>query len=162
MIITVEEQKFLLDWIFRNEHKFIYNSAGKYRKYFPLKESEDFPILFSEIKERILEKENIFNWETDSFFGDIIMFNEPNGFIHEYINPSIEGKEHIRFDLFLSKPIHGGDPICDGELISFEERMYLKYNANRNYHASLPVIGNKPRISVSYGILIDEGSSPIG
>jgi hypothetical protein len=158
MIITKNEQKFLLDWIFKNEHRFLPNEMGKHRKYFILNEAENFPNLFLEIKQRILNKENITEWIPDPFFGDRIMYNETNGYIHEHIDPTLESKNHLRFNLFLSKPFHGGDPIYNGELIPFEERCYLKYLVNEYYHASLPVIGKKPRISISYGILIDRGA----
>jgi len=158
MIITEPEQKFLLDWIFKNECRFILNEMGKYRKYFVLNETQNFPNLFLEVKQRILDKEHITNWIPDPFFGDRIMFNEQHGYIHKHIDPTLGSKDHLRFNLFLSKPIYGGDPIYNEELVPFEERCYVKYFVNKYYHASLPVIGNKPRISVSYGILIDRGA----
>jgi len=152
-IITKEEQSTLLKWIYDNEEKFIPNKF-KYRKYFPINESE-CPTLFFEIKQRILDNEKIKKWEKDPFFGDIITFVTNNGFIHNHIDSTLPNKNHFRFNLFLSKPFLGGDPIYNNKKLNFKERCYLKYCVNKDYHSSLQVIGSKPRIAISYGISVD-------
>jgi hypothetical protein len=155
-IITKEEQQEFLNWIFSNEDKFLPNYAGPYRKFITLdkiNESEK-PKLFFEVKNRILKKENILEWEQDPLFGDIVTWNTTKGFIHEHLDESLPGREHFRFNLFLSKPEKGGDPILMGEKLNFEERQYIKYHVNKQKHKSLPVEGDKPRIAISYGISI--------
>lgn len=161
-IITKEEQQFLLDWIFSNEDKFKSNIAGTNRKSIGLDELKisEKPKLIYTIKNRILLKENIYIWEQDSFFGDIVTCNTEGGFIHQHTDPTLPNREHIRFNLFLSKPKKGGDPILMDQILSFEERQYIRYHVNKQHHRSLPVEGNKPRIAISYGISIpsDPGS----
>lgn len=154
-IITRKEQQFLLDWIFKNEDKFLANYAGSHRKFLILHKIENVPELFYEIKRRILEKEKIIEWKIDPFFGDMITFNTTGGFIHNHKDEAELNKEHIRFNLFLSKPKKGGDPILMGKKLHFEEREYIKYYVNKQWHGSLPVQGNKPRIAISYGISVD-------
>ena len=78
-IITEEERVFLLDWIFENENCFQFKNPGIYRKFLNINKFKNVPSLFFEIKERILKEEEINEWELDSFFGDIITFNEENG-----------------------------------------------------------------------------------
>jgi hypothetical protein len=62
--------------------------------------------------------------------------------------------------LFLSKPKKGGDPILMGQKLHFEEREYIKYHVNNQWHSSLPVEGNKPRIAISYGISVIAPQDP--
>ena len=100
-IITKKEQNILLKWIYDNEKKFIPNNYGKHRKFFPINQIE-CPILFFEIKQRILDNEKITKWEIDPFFGDMVTFNTHNGFIHEHIDPTLPNKNHFRFNLFFS------------------------------------------------------------
>jgi len=154
-IITEKENKLMLDWIFLNEYKFIPNPFGDNRKYLPLKNVNALD-LFYDVKYRILKYEKIDTWEEENIIGDMITYNEENGFIHRHIDPTIPNKEHVRFNLFLSKPYSGGNPVYDDVVLDFNEREYLKYNVNRYYHSSLPVIGEKPRIAISYGILVDK------
>ena len=155
-IITKEEQQELLDWIFSNEDKFTSNPVGPYRKFISLDKLKSFekPALFAQVKNRILKNENIIVWGQDPFFGDLVTCNTTNGFIHEHTDPTLPGKEHLRFNLFLSKPEKGGDPILMGKKLDFEERQYIKYHVNKHKHKSLPVEGDKPRIAISYGISI--------
>lgn len=154
-IITKKEQKFLLEWIFKNEDEFHANYAGPHRKFLTLHKIEDVPELFYEIKERILKREKITEWKLDPFFGDIITFNTTGGFIHNHRDEAEPNKDHIRFNLFLSKPKKGGDPILMDKKLQFEEREYIKYYVNKQWHSSLPVEGDKPRIAISYGISVD-------
>jgi len=153
-IITKEEQKILLEWVYNNEHRFIQNPVSPNRKFININFIE-VPSLFFEVKKRILDKENILKWELDPFFGDLITFNSANGAIHQHTDNTLPNKKHLRFNLFLSKPLGGGDPIYSGKKLQFEERCYLKYRVDTNLHSSLPVIGAKPRIAISYGISID-------
>ena len=155
-IITKKEQNSLLTWIYDNEYKFEINHIGKNgtRKCLNIN-SINFPNLFFEIKERILIKEKITKWELDPFFGDLITFNSEGGFIHVHTDPTLPNKKHLRFNLFLSKPLIGGDPIYDNKKLEFEERCYIRYRVDKYEHSSLPVVGSKPRIALSYGISID-------
>ncbi len=162
-IITKDEQEFLLKWIYFNEDKFVPNKMGPNRKFISLDKLKisEKPKLIGEIKIRILFKENICTWEQDPFFGDIITCNTEGGFIHQHTDPSLPNREHIRFNLFLSKPKKGGDPILMNQILSFEERQYIRYHVNKQHHKSLPVEGDKPRIAISYGISIPADSGSI-
>jgi hypothetical protein len=56
----------------------------------------------------------------------------------------------------LSVPDSGGNPIYDGEVINVEERMLWRCEAGLYNHASLPVIGSKSRINISFGFQVKE------
>ena len=153
-IITINEQKQLLNWIFNNQSRFQKNDFGKNRKYLELN-NIDVPNIFFEIKYRILKNENMLDSELDPIFGDMITWNSEGGFIHPHIDPTVPGKDHFRFNLFLSKPESGGNPIYNDKKLNFNEREYIKYHVNRYKHMSTPVVGSKPRIAISYGISVD-------
>jgi hypothetical protein len=153
-IITKQEQKIILKWIHDNRDKFNINECGKNRKFISLRNIYNTPKIIFEIKKRILINENITEWDEDPFFGDLITCNTHGGFIHNHTDPTLPNKTHLRFNLFLSKPIWGGDPIYNNEKLKFKERTYIKYNVNQHYHSSTSVLGFKPRIAISYGISI--------
>jgi len=153
-IISKKEQTEMLNWIFNNEKCFTKNPLGENRKFLLLKQFNP-PSIFLKVKEKILNAENINIWEEENLIGgDMITFNETNGFIHEHTDPTVENKEHLRFNLFLSKPYAGGNPIYNGKILEYEECNYIKYHVNKYLHSSLPVVGQKPRIAISYGILV--------
>ena len=150
-IISKKEQSELLEWIFENEDRFKENDVSPNRKFLKLNPDRD-PKLFFTIKERILSEEKIKDYELDPFYGDIVTWNSEGGAILAHYDQTLPGKEHYRFNLFLSKPTSGGDPIYNFKKLDFSERKYIKYHVNKYEHESTPVIGQKPRIAISYGI----------
>jgi hypothetical protein len=109
--------------------------------------------LIDEIKKRILDNENILNYKNDR---NLISFITEGGYVQKHTDPTLAGYKHIRYNLFLSKPYSGGDPIYDGVTMQYEEEYYLTYRVDNTPHWSLPVVGKKPRITISYGILLPD------
>ena len=75
---------------------------------------------------------------------------------HEHKDNNEKGFIHTRYNLLLSVPDSGGNPIYDGEVINVEERMLWRCEAGLYNHASLPVVGRKPRINISFGFQMKE------
>ena len=153
-VITEEERKVLLDWVLENESNMIYNDFGPYRRLLFLSRMDSIHPLIPEVKNRILEKEGITEWEEDPFFGDLLVFHTEKAFVHEHVDPATPDHNHVRYNLFLSKPEGGGVPVYKGIEQDFEERFYNTYHVNTNAHWSTPVQGSKPRVSISYGVSI--------
>jgi hypothetical protein len=109
------------------------------------------PKLFLDVKQRIIEIENFTEYELDSIFQDFISFNETGGAIHEHKDQNHPNKTHTRYNLLLSMPDKGGNPIYDGQVILVKEKMLWRCEAGKFNHASLPVEGTKPRINISFG-----------
>lgn len=152
-IITKTERQLMLDWIYRNEPLFIPNPNGPYRKYFLFSDYQYIPKLFFEIKNRIIQIENITNWKQEPMYQDYIGWVSDGGFIHEHKDHNVNDLKHVRYNLFLSVPRKGGDPVYNGRYVRFSERSYVKCNSGDEFHSCKPVIGPKPRIVVSYGFL---------
>ena len=150
-IISKKEQKILLEWIYENEDKFTPNPAGPERKFYSFGDDPTFPQLFLDVKKRILEKENVkpFSENPYSRKGDPY-----KDYIHPHQDPTEEPYQHVRYNLFLSTPKKRGRPIYNGKKLRMRERSYIRCNSGNELHGSDLVLGNKPRIIVSYGVLL--------
>lgn len=148
--VTDEEQKVLLDFSKKVRPFFRNNGPGRFyvdhvlNNFIPPKE-------YHTVKQRIISVDNLTNWSLDPFFGDFISFNEEGAAIHEHKDLNEPGKVHTRYNLLLSLPTSGGNPVYDGKVIEVKERMLWRCEAGLYNHASLPVSGNKPRINISFG-----------
>lgn len=75
--------------------------------------------------------------------------------MHPHQDPTQDGRDHIRINLVLSKPEHGGDPTQDGITIPLPEIGYSwRCDAGRFVHACTMVQGLMPRIILSFGCLV--------
>ena len=159
-IISKKEQKILLEWIYENEDKFTSNPAGPERKFYSFGDDPTFPQLFLDVKRRILEKENVKPFSEKPYsrkgdpYKDYIGWVSHGGHIHPHQDPTEEPYQHVRYNLFLSTPKKGGRPIYDGKKLRMRERSYIRCNSGNELHGSDLVLGNKPRIIVSYGVLL--------
>lgn len=154
-IISREELDYILKFINEHENLFEENSVSKNRKFLTLNKVKSLPNLFSDIKKRILNKENIVNGYLDnSTYGDYIGYITNGGKIHHHNDPTIPAHDHIRFNLFLSVPEKGGFPIYNGLTIPVKVGDYVRCNSSKEFHECQMVEGNIPRIVISYGIYL--------
>ena len=109
---------------------------------------------FSDYRSEHHIKEDIMTWDYKKEFniGNIINWGINNTSINSHRDDSIDNHNHIRYNLCILKPFDGGDCVYDNKKISLMERHYIKCNATK-FHSTTSVIGIKPRIMVSYGIL---------
>jgi hypothetical protein len=156
-LISIEEQKYLLSWIKSIEHKFKENGYSPHRKYFVFNNNSSCPYLLYDIKNRIIKKENLENWREEPYLGDYIGWISNGGMIHHHIDPNCKGIRrtlyHVRYNLFLSIPENGGTPMYDNKIINAKERECVMCKSGEEYHSCQKVIGEKPRIVISYGFL---------
>jgi hypothetical protein len=154
-IITKKELNFILNFIKLNEDFFVENTISPNRKYLELQKEANPPNLFFEIKKKILSRENITkNYIDDSTFGDYIGYITNGGKIHKHKDPTITGYSHVRFNLFLSLPQKGGLPIYNEKIIPVGIGDYVKCLSSEYYHECQMVVGDIPRIVISYGIYL--------
>jgi hypothetical protein len=161
-IISKEELNFILKFIDINKDLFVENGISPNRKFLTLSQELNPPSLFFDIKKRILDKENIINnYIDDSTYGDYIGFITNGGKIHYHNDPTIPEYDHVRFNLFLSVPERGGFPIYNGITIPVSVGDYIRCNSSSEYHACEMVLGNVPRIVISYGIYLKKKKNKI-
>ena len=155
--ISNVEKEYLLDWVNKNKHKFPANLASKNRHFVILKNIENSPLeLVEEIKNRIIKLENIQNWLDEPLMHDYIGINSHGGAIHPHTDPNQDDYIHTRYNIILSYPKEGGESIYGNNINTLEENMIWKCIAGKVMHSSKPVIGSKPRITLSLGFLIKE------
>lgn len=148
--ITDEEKEELVSFCYEVRPLFQNNGPGRF--YLDHVESKlKLPVLYKTIKKRIIDTEKFLEYRLDPTFGDFISFNETGAAIHPHTDPNHFGKIHTRYNLLLSLPEQGGNPIYDGKILQVKEKMLWRCEAGLYTHESLPVTGIKPRINISFG-----------
>jgi hypothetical protein len=107
-----------------------------------------------EIRRQIVEANNLQAYPTEPLFKDFCGFITEGGAIHQHQDTDHNGKQHVRFNVMVSRPKAGGIPVQDGIEMHVEEGDVWRCNASRVRHWCTTVQGPKPRIVLSYGFLI--------
>ena len=90
-------------------------------------------------------------------YGNFIGVHESGGFVHPHKDSKgPDNEHHIRFNFLVSKPSQGGMPILNGIRYNIDENNGWMNVADEWEHSSSVVIGDKHRIVLSMGNLIDE------
>jgi hypothetical protein len=161
--ITKEEQEKLLLWTDSNSYLFDVNTTNSSsigapygsRQIGILRKIENSPLdLVKQIKDRVIEVENIKDWILDPYFEDAIGINKEGGSIHLHSDSNLDGYTHVRYNVILSYPNEGGHSIYNGKVNELKERMVWRCVAGKVKHGSMPVVGDKHRITLTLGFQI--------
>lgn len=161
--ITDEERDIILKWVKENENYFKINTKESdkinapygSRKICKLQDTPNSPIeLVTKIKNRVIELENINDWVLDPNFKDSIGINEEGGSIHIHCDGNLDGRTHVRYNILLSYPEEGGHSIYNGKINVLKEKLVWRCVAGKVKHGSVPVVGKKPRITLTLGFQI--------
>jgi hypothetical protein len=117
-------------------------------------DAENSPAEVWEIKRKIVEANGLQNAEQEPVFKDFCGYITAGGAIQPHKDSDHNGKQHVRFNVLISKPKQGGVPVQDGKEISVDEGEVWRCDASQVRHWCTPVVGQKPRIVLSYGFLI--------
>jgi hypothetical protein len=141
----------IVDWANLTYKSFNPNGFG--RQYGILQEL-DPPEEVWLIKNQIVNVYDLHRAKQEPIYKDYCGYITAGGAIHKHTDPN-EGKlVHTRFNVMVSKPIEGGEPIQDGVVINVEESDVWRCDAGLVKHWCLPVVGDKPRIVLSFGFLL--------
>jgi hypothetical protein len=138
-------------WAVESHKAFRPNGFG--RQYGVLQELQP-PAEVWEIKRQIVEEHGLHTAAQEPIFKDFCGFIIEGGAIHPHQDSDHDGKQHVRFNIMVSKPDAGGVPVQEGEEVAVEEGDVWRCDASRVRHWCTPVQGSKPRIILSYGFLI--------
>lgn len=116
----------------------------------------------SHIQDEVIEQEKIklaykfgiYEWKPEPRFGNFIGCNFEGAFVHPHKDPTLPGYTHIRFNIMISKPESGGEPIIDNNIVDIDEKGCWLCIASKQLHKTNPVIGSKRRIVPSLGVLV--------
>jgi hypothetical protein len=145
-----------MDWALRNESYLIPNPTGPFRANQLFKLITEKLELLEEIKNRIVEIEELSDKWFEPYRGDVVSIQRNGGKVPEHIdhNPTDETLYSRRYNVFISLPENGGLPIYDGEVLNVVERCLLKVESGLIKHSTTVINGEIPRIILSYGFAI--------
>ena len=107
-------------------------------------------------REQVFKDFCLSSFEEEPMFGIFLGVNTENGFVHEHRDPTKDGFYHTRLNFLVSKPIEGGIPVINGEEFSVKDGESWINLACEWRHSSTPVVGDKPRIVLSLGALVEK------
>ena len=110
----------------------------------------------NDLRQRVIHLEKIKDFKTEPVFQDYFGINSDGGAIHVHTDPNQPPYIHTRYNIILSYPERGGESLYGTDINILQERLVWKCIAGKVMHGSTPVVGNKPRISLSLGFLIND------
>ena len=148
--ISEEEQSFLLNWINGNTNV-------KKRLIIPPKDIPNAPLeIIENYKSKIIQLENLKKFLLKPKSGDFVWVETNNSTINLHVDNNYGTYVHTRYNLVLSYPDEGGHSIYGDKLNVLQERMLWKCIAGKVQHGATKVIGDKPRVTLSFSFFIDE------
>jgi hypothetical protein len=151
-IMSEDEQKIIIEWLRKNYLKLNENGFKRYMK--NMHKIPDIPNCVWDIKQRIVEKENLQNAIEEPEFSDSIGYMMNGGQLHKHTDPNRYGLIHTRFNVYVQIPEKGGYPIYSDQVLKLKERTYICCRAGIDPHYCEKVEGDKERIILSYGFLL--------
>ena len=160
-VVTVEEQRVIIDWA--DLHYDDFKENGYSRRYYVLQITDDtIPEEVWEIKRRVVETESLYGYSAEPIFGDFIGYVKDGGQIQPHVDSNqydeVTGELliHTRFNVFIQLPVSGcgGRPIYGGRTIDVCELQYVKCLSGVERHYCEKVRGDVGRIVLSFGFLI--------
>lgn len=157
-IITLKEQEEIVNWTRKNYKYFKENGYNRYMQ--KLEYFEDVPECIWNAKNKIIEIEQLHDFEQEPMFKDSIGYMCDGGqlHIHTDLNPppneKCEQLYHTRFNLYVQLPKKGGYPIYNNIHCTLNERTYICCRSNLDKHYCAKVEGQRERIVISFGFLL--------
>jgi hypothetical protein len=154
--ITDKERDVIKDWALRNESHLIPNPTGPYRARQLFELIPEKLELLENIKHRIVEIEDLSEKSFEPFRGDFVSVQRNGAKVPDHIdhNPTDQTLYSRRYNVFITLPEIGGEPIYNNEILSLEEKCLLKVDSGIVKHSTTEIKGEKPRIILSYGFAI--------
>lgn len=143
----------VFDWATENHKSFRPNGVGRF---YGVLYREDLtpPQAVWAIRSQVVEGYNLQGCETEPVFQDFCGVITDGGAIHPHRDSDHSGKQHVRFNVMVSKPEAGGTPVQDGHEMPVVEGGVWRCDASQVQHWCTPVQGPKPRIVLSFGFLV--------
>lgn len=157
-IMSEDEQQTIVDWVKKNYIYFHRNGRkDEPERYLQiLKYFKNVPSCIWDIKKRIFDKENLWEYEQEPIFKDSIgiMFENAELHLHKDPNPEKSNLIHTRFNVYVQLPEIGGYPIYKNIHCKLKERTYICCRSGIDEHCCAKVIGKRERIVLSFGVLV--------
>ena len=154
-ILSLEEQEIIVNWIDTNYKLLDNNGYNRYNiKLSILKNKVEIPECIYKIKQRIVDIENLYDYQQEPLFEDSIGYMTDGGKLHKHTDPNVNNLVHTRFNVYVQLPNEGGYPIYGNNIYKLKERTYICCRAGIDYHECIQVKGERARIVLSFGFLL--------
>ncbi|RKP47022.1 hypothetical protein [Trinickia fusca] len=138
-------------WALANVRRFQPNGFG--RQFASLHLFTNVPAEVWKIKLSIIERFGLRNTPPEPLYRDLCSLITRGGAVHMHRDPNQGGLIHTRFNVMISKPQAGGQPIIDNEILDVPEGGIYRVDAGLKLHGTTAVLGDRPRIILSFGFL---------
>ena len=163
IVVLTEEKNVISEWANAEYKNFVYNCNhnGYYVNIDKITEQfdkADIETTLKNIRERIIEKEELSQFKSSEDLSDFLYVLEPGTKLHFHVDNYVKSKQtgrHVRFNVCIQKPEQGGRPIYAGRIIDQYECSYVICRSDIDYHASEWISGSKNKIIASFGFMID-------
>ena len=125
--------------------------SGLKRHFKILYPDDEKPNIFHQIRNRILDLENITNPLPAPGNLEWIGIVGKGSYVEPHCDANFPDYYTVRYNLLVSFPDDGGRPIYGDEVLPVKERMLWRCDAGIVKHSSEIVKGDKLRINLSYG-----------
>lgn len=150
--MSEDEREQVVSLVIKHKDKFHATGFRRYR--FQFDKLDNIPDVLKNLRKRIVEREDLSKYETDPTFGDSISYMVNGGELHPHKDPQHDGKEHVRFNVYVQLPEYGGRPIYAGVQHNLKERQYICCRSSIDLHSVTRCVGSRMRIMVSFGFII--------
>jgi len=164
-VVNIDEQTCIIDWVTNNNKSFIENNnhigCFEYLSEIETKyNNKQVNDIIQNIRNRIIERENLQKYPTAESLPDMIYCMQSGSKLHVHndYTHKVDTGIMIRFNVCIQKPETGGRPIYSGKTIELIERNYIICRAELDYHTSEWMSGDKSKINISFGFIVDTAS----
>jgi hypothetical protein len=152
--ITAEERQVLCAWAAEMFPFLKPNRHGKERFYQQVQNLPVIPYTYHLVRQRVEQWLGVQECDREPEVGWFLGSIGEGGFVHEHIDRAPPAKRHLRGNLFIQTPESGGEPVINGVVQPFRERMLLCFFPSELRHRSEPVQGPVRRITCSFGYVV--------
>lgn len=152
-ILNVEEQNEIVEWAQEKYNHFEVVGYNRWRCV--LEYAPEYPKIIDIVKQRIIEIENLQNSIQEPIYKDSIVYMKNGSKLNRHTNPNNGNLIHVRFNVYVQIPKKGGMPIYNDILYEIKERRYICCKSGIDFHECTQVSGDRERIILSYGFLMD-------
>lgn len=126
------------------------------RHFIKLSQLEFVPDLVYKLKEKIIKIEQISPALTDPVNEDLISAVGDDGYVEPHIDHNGRDETYYtrRYNLLISLPTDGGQPIYDGRVLNLNVKSIWRCDAGLVTHSSVINKGGGIRLNLSFGFLI--------
>lgn len=153
-IISLEEQNIIKDYVKDCYSKNLLKNNGYNKWRGLLYKLTDIPKCLYEIKNKIIELENLHDYLIKPDLNDYIDYMIEGAYVNNNTTNNSNGLVHVRYNVFIQLPDEGGHHIYARQKIFLEERMYVACKSGLDNHNMTTINGDKESIILSFGFLI--------